>query len=346
MVAAHAVPREQRMSVEGRAAPAGQIDRTDPRADAEQLIRLAMEGRLGAQTAITCRGRGDGVGAQAIGAVSAMVLGRLAGLPYRHTPFTTMSHVIGDPKEWARSWERFFALGHGETPVAPDADTVSLAAMVSDPAAYADRPVVIQEPVYRLQRVRAWPIQEALRATLRARYRLNSKAAIPLHRGPPGSLTAAIHMRRGDVTPGHSWRYVADERILRSIERLRAAIGGIGRSVHVNLYSEGEPADFPAFAQAGCRLHISTDTQEAFHNMVLADILVRAPGNFSELAGLLSKGIVIAPSVHSAPSSNCLLRRANGDFSIKGLQRMLLSRAGWLERRGVGARRWWRRLVS
>ena len=316
----------------------------DPRADARALIALAAEGRLGPQVAVTCLGRGDGVGAQAIGAVSAMVLARLIGRPYRHTPFATVSHTIGDPRDWARGWERFLSLGHGESPVPPDAETVPLAAIVSAPAAFSDRPVVIQEPVYRLGRL-AWPVQEALRATLRARYRVNEKTAIALHRGPPGTLTVAIHVRRGDVTPEHPWRYVGDDRILRSIERLQTAVAAIGRAACLNLYSEGDSADFQAFADLGCRLHIGADTFETFHNMVAADILVRAPGNFSELAGLLSEGIAIAPSMHAAPVSNCLLRRANGDFSIKGLQRLLLARAGWLERRRLDARRWWRRLA-
>jgi hypothetical protein len=310
------------------------------------LIELAAAGRLGPRVAITCRGRGDGVGAQAIGAVSAMVLARLIGRPYRHTPFATMSHAIGDPQDWARSWERFLALGHGETPVPPDAEIIPLAAMVSDPVAFTDRPVVIQEPVYRLERLTAGAVQETLRATLRARYRVNDKSAIARHRGPAGALTAAIHVRRGDVTPDHPWRYVGDDRILRSIERLQRAIAAIGRAVQVNLYSEGDPADFRAFADQGCRLHIGTDTYETFHNLVAADILIRAPGNFSELAGLLSEGIVIAPSKHATQLSNCLLRRANGDFSIKGLQRLLLAQAGWLERRRFDARRWWRRLAS
>ncbi|HET6620882.1 MAG TPA: hypothetical protein VFG64_13160 [Dongiaceae bacterium] len=318
----------------------------DPRQNAEALIRLAADGRLGAGVSITCRGKDDGAGAQAIAAISAMTLARLTGCAYRHSPFTTMSHTGGDRAEWAQSWERFLSLGHDESPVPPDAEVVPLAAMVRDPGAYAGRPIVIAEPVYRIARNRAWPVHEQLRPILRARYRLNSKAGLPVHGGAPHGLTAAVHVRRGDVTADHPWRYVAEDPILRSIERLRSAVAAIGRPLQVDLYSEGDPADFAAFARAGCRLHIGTDAQETFHNMVVADILVRAPGNFSELAGLLSQDIVITPSVHSAPLSGTLRRRANGDFSIKGLQRMLLARAGWMERGKFQARRWWRRLLS
>ena len=318
----------------------------DPRQNAEALIRLAADGRLGSQLAVTCRGKDDGAGAQAIAAISAMTLARLTGCAYRHSPFTTMSHTGGDRAAWAQSWERFLNLGHSESPATPDAETVSLAAMVRDPSAYAGRPVVIAEPVYRIARSLAWPVHEQLRPVLRTRYWLNSKAGLPVHGDPPRGLTAAVHVRRGDVTADHPWRYVAADRVLRSIDRLRSAVAAIGRPLGVDLYSEGDPADFAAFAQAGCRLHIGTDAQETFHSMVVADILVRAPGNFSELAGLLSQGIVITPSVHSAPLSGTLRRRANGDFPIKGLQRLLLARVSWMERRKFQVRRWWRRLLS
>ncbi|HEX6119631.1 MAG TPA: hypothetical protein VFZ03_09280, partial [Dongiaceae bacterium] len=249
----------------------------DPRQNVEALIRLAADGRLSSQISITCRGKDDGAGAQAIAAISAMTLARLIGCAYRHSHFTTMSHTAGDRVAWAQSWERFLNLGHGESPVATDAELVPLAAMVRDPDAYAGRPVVIAEPVFRIAPSLSWPVQEQLRPILRARYRLNSKAGLAVHGGPSGGLTAAMHMRRGDVTADHPWRYVADERILRSIERLQAAVATIDRPLRVDLYSEGDPADFAAFAQAGCRLHIGADAQETFHNMVMADILVRAP---------------------------------------------------------------------
>lgn len=326
--------------------PDSRPETDDPRQNVEALICLAADGRLGSQISITCRGKNDGAGAQAIAAISAMTLARLTGCAYRHSPFITMAHTDGDREEWARSWERFLNLGHDEEPVPPDAELVPLAAMVRDPGAYAGRPVVIAERVYRIAQSLAWPVHEQLRTILRARYWLSSKAAMPVHGGPSHGLTAAVHVRRGDVTADHPWRYVAEDRILRSIDRLRLAVAATGRPLGIDLYSEGDPADFAAFARIGCRLRIGIDAQETFHNMVVADILVRAPGNFSALAGLLSRGIVIAPSVHSAPLSGTLCRRANGDFSIKGLQRMLLARASWMERRKFQVRRWWRWLLS
>lgn len=317
------------------------------REDAERLVQLVAEGRLGREIAITCRGKTDGVGAQTMAIMSAMALARLVGCRYCHSPFTTMSHEIGDRESWAQRWERFLNLGHGETPVPPAAELVSLARIVCDPGAFVGRSIVIQERNYGLPSGGKWPAREGLRAELRAKYRLDSKAELPLHRGPAGSLTAAVHVRRGDVTATRNIsRYMADEPILRSIARLRSAVASIGRPLHINLYSEGDPADFRAFAEAGCQLHISADPMESFHNLVAADILVSAPSSFSHLAALLSEGIVIPPKMRSTPMSNWLRRRANGDLSVKRLRQALLARANWLERRSYHVRRWWRRLAT
>lgn len=314
--------------------------------DARRLVQLVAEGRLSRETALTCRGATDGAGAQAMRILSAMELARLSGCRYRHSPFSAISHAVGERESWTHRWERFLNLGHGETPAPPDAELVSLAAVVSDPAAFAGRSIVIAEPRYDLPSGWRWPLREGMRAELRVKYWLDSKAELPLHRGPAGSLTAAIHVRRGDVTATrNAERFVADEDVLRSIARLRAAVAPAGRPLHINLYSEGDPADFRAFAEAGCRLHISTDAMESFHNMVVADILVCAPGHFSRLAALLSEGIAIAPAKRSPLLSNWQPRRANGDLSVRRLRHALLARADWLERPRYYVWRWWQRRV-
>ncbi|MGH6892631.1 MAG: hypothetical protein ACREEP_10260 [Dongiaceae bacterium] len=309
-------------------------------------MRLMAEGRLGREIALTCRGRIDGAGTQAIAIISATELARIAGCRYWHSPFSTISHAIDDPESWAKRWERFLNLGHGETPAPPDAEPVSLAAVVRDPDAFAGLPILIGEPRFHSPPGLGSPVLEGLRAELRAKYRIESKAELPLHRGPDGSLTAAIHVRRGDVSATkHAERYVADELLLRSIARLRAVVAPTGRPLHVNFYSEGVPDDFRAFAEAGCRLHISADALETFRNLVVADILVRAPGNFSRLAGLLSEGIVIGLTKNSPRLSNWVSRRVNGDLYVRPLRQALLARANWLERRKYYVRRWWRRRI-
>jgi len=65
---------------------------------------------------ITCRDRDDGGGAQISARISTMILARLKGMTYAHTPVSDVAHRPEDvpEAEWAQAWEGFFNLGHGE----------------------------------------------------------------------------------------------------------------------------------------------------------------------------------------------------------------------------------------
>lgn len=307
---------------------------------AETLARLMADGRFGPETGVTCRGKTDGVGAQAMAAISAMAMAKLAGCRYYHSPFTSMSHAESGREDWARRWERFLDLGAGERPVPVDVELVSLAAAVANPDAYAGRSIVIAERVFGLPQGIGWPIRDRLRDELRAKYWGNAKEAIPSHRAAAG-LTAAIHVRRGDVSQNrHSQRYLTDAAVLRQIDRLRRATAPFGQGLTVNVYSEGAAEGFRAFAEAGCKLHISADTFETFHNLVTADILVSATSTFSYVAGLLSRGIVLDHRGRAPEIRNWLHRRPDGDIPIKRLRLALLEGTGWKERAQYRVRLW------
>lgn len=301
------------------------------------FARLVGQGRLGPDVAITCRGKADGAGAQATAAICAMATARLAGCRYRHTPFASMAHEEGSRGDWARRWEAFLNLGGGEAPVPQNAELVSISDAIADPAAYAGRPVVVFGSWFGQPR-ELRSILESLRAPLRTKYWSSPKHDIASHRAARG-LTAAIHLRRGDVSASrHAGRYVEDDLVLRQVERLRRAVAPLGRTLTINLYSEGRAEDFRAFADAGCRLHVSEDPFEAFHNMVIADILMIAPSTFSHVAAMLSRGIVLDRRPVYPPYSDWLRRRADGDISIKRLRRSLIDRMSWLEWLGYRAR--------
>jgi hypothetical protein len=311
--------------------------------NATMLARLIAEGRLGPGVGVTARGRKDGAGVQAMAILSAMAMARFVGCSYRHSPFASVAHAEGTPEDWARRWEGFLNFGDGEALVPEDAELVPMSAALQDPDAYHGRPIVIVEPVFGLSGEVGVAIRDALRAELRARYWRGPKVAIPSHRAPEG-LTAAVHLRRGDVSlTRNANRYAPDEVVLRQIARLREAVAPFGRTLTVNLYSEGTVEDFRAFADAGCILHVSEDTFESFHNMVTADILVNATSTFSYVAGLLSRGIVLDHRRGTPGFSDWVNRRGNGDISIKRVRQALLARSGWLERCAFQIRRRWPR---
>jgi hypothetical protein len=139
----------------------------------------------------------------------------------------------------------------------------------------------------------------------------------------------------------HLGRYVSEAVTLHQIQRIRRALAPFGWPQTFNLYSEGSRRDFQLFTEAGCNLHLSEDAFESFHNMVIADVLMTAPSTFSQVAGLLSTGLVLDCSTRSRRLSNHLQRNANRDISIKRIRRALLERTSWLERCAHFVRKHW-----
>jgi hypothetical protein len=321
----------------------GRRHRTAAVSDSEALARLIADGRVAPDIAVTCWDRVDGIGAQASGVVSAMLLARFAGCRYVHSPFASVGHAIDGRADWARLWERFLNFGDGETGLPEDAQVMRIAAFVRDPAVYAGRKIVIGEPAFGLHPPTAAPMRDVLRGELRAKYWRSPKASIPSHRASRG-ITAAVHLRRGDVSEARSARrYVPDEVALRQVVRLRRAVAPFGQAATINLYSEGAPEEFRAFAEAGCVLHISENPFESFHNMVTADILMTGRSTFSQVAALLSQGIILHSGGKSPKLSNYLRQHPNGDVPIRRLRRALIERMSWPQWCVYRVRRRWRR---
>jgi hypothetical protein len=307
--------------------------------NAVKLAGLIADGRLSTDIAVTCRGRKDGAGQQAIAVIGAMMLARFAGCRYLHSPFVSIAHATGSKEAWAARWEAFLNLGEGETLVPEDAKLVPLSTAVATPDMYKDQPLVLHQSLFVLPHAVVAQVGEATRAALRTRYWHHAKTAIPSHRAADG-LTAAVHLRRGDVSATvNSRRHVPDEVVLRDIARLRKAVEQAGQTLTVNLYSEGDVRDFGAFAVAGCKLHISEDPFEDLHNMMTADILLKGRSNFSYLAALLSNGIVVDHGRLAPPFVDWLTRRADGSISIERLRGALVARMSWSQRLVHRARR-------
>lgn len=291
--------------------------------DLERLRRIRAA-RPELEVRITCFGRRDGAGGQALSIISALAFAENHGCRYFHTPFRRIAHAPGDQAEWTRRWEEFLGLGAGEAPVPPDAVLMPLRRFVRfcrrDPRYQPDPRTIVHAFVFGYREFSQHDIGR-LKPRLRAKYLAHDKSAIPLHQSA-GALTVAIHVRRGDLHAGY-FRYMPDAPILNTIARLRLLLAAEGRHAVFNLYSEGPPEQFRPYRDAGCRLHLGTDTFETFHNLVEADLLVAAPSAFSRAAALLSEGIVLAPGAHWDGHRDWLTRARDGSFDRAALAAML-----------------------
>ena len=240
---------------------------------------------------ITCRDRDDGGGAQISARISTMILARLKGMTYAHTPLCDVAHAPTgmEQDEWSRAWEKFFNLGVGEIPAAD--------------VAYPERPVPKPHRFFpRSRRLHvvahchkvtdhhpeAWA---AIAPELAEKYALSPKAELPGY--ADGCVQIGIHLRRGDVGSSgrFSERYTGDEVVLARLEKVLKVTGK--ERAKIRLFSEGEPADFQAFADLGADLHLNDDVFETFHHFVKSDVLFLAKSTFSYLGGVIGRNVCI-----------------------------------------------------
>jgi hypothetical protein len=234
---------------------------------------------------ITCRDRNDGGGAQISARISTMILARLKGLTYAHTPVSDVAHRPSDASEaeWAEAWENFFNLGAGEVQAA---DLGYPLRPVAKPHRFwpRSRSLHVVAHCHRLtnHHPEAWA---AIAPSLRERYHLSPKPELAGY--GHGRVQIAVHLRRGDVASSGEFAqwFTPDEVILKRLERVLEVVGK--ERARVRLFSEGKPEDFKAFTDLGAVLHLDEDVFATFHHLVKSDVLIMAKSTFSYLSALI-----------------------------------------------------------
>ncbi|MGX1196802.1 hypothetical protein [Parvibaculum sp. MBR-TMA-1.3b-4.2] len=261
------------------------------------FARLMQDGVATSPKGLTCRGKDDGGGAQVHAVISALALARATGLTYYHSPFRSIAHAEGNEAEWAESWETFFNLGHGEKRLRSeqDAKCVPIKRFLKSPSLWRGGDLIAEAEHFTGFTDADVEALAAVLPDVRRKYALSDKSALTLHRDP-GTLTMNVHVRRGDVSadhPHHSNRFTGDEAILETVRSARQAAETQGLVLSVNVWSQGDRADFLAYEEAGCRLFLDTDIFETIHNLAQSDILLMAKSSLSFVAALLNDGICL-----------------------------------------------------
>lgn len=262
---------------------------------------------------ITCSGKHDGAGAQALAILSTLLFSHDVGLQYVHTPFTSIQHNPDDDPAWEAKWEQFFNLGKDELSLDHAASSGLEQVRLRN---LTDLPFTAPAPntLFVLKHCHTYANRFPDRYlgiidTITSKYYSSSKAGLRSYYDR-SRLNVAVHVRRGDVDshgPNAS-RYTRNDFICALLRDVVSASSSSGLPVSACLYSEGSPHEFGPLQDMDIDFHLNECPFATFHNLVTADVLLMAKSTFSYLAGLYSRGVKIYESFRDAPYDHRPLR--------------------------------------
>lgn len=253
------------------------------------LFRKLNNGKF----AFASKGRNDGVGAQALGKITALVMARALDMQYAHFPFTHLEHADAKMKQsqFAEEWEDLLCIGgdHIKLTRFPHIRTMPHESLHQ------------QLQSFQFKTGWAYVVRDAhtftnfFRNELRDEWRTTIEELRLRYRGFPGesfrrtstsgTATVAVHIRRGDALERGSTE--ASKRVsenayfagvMRALQR-QASKAHIHLQFHI--VSEGVPKDFADLTQEfpEAELHLSTPSPNINHRGAQSTRAARAPRN-------------------------------------------------------------------
>lgn len=262
-------------------------------------------------TCVTCCRTNDGPGALAFSQASVLLFARHQKITYLHQPMRGVGHNDRGEPDWDDAWDRFFAVGLGEVTLAEADRPASRTVRVTDATNVTLAPGRLYETLScHLFSGNDLDKYDLIRPSLREKFCRANNLPNELPRGD--TLTVAVHVRRGDVTPALPQKYTPTERVALHLEKTIEAVKACGLDCDVHAYSEDAPENLSLLSQLGAELHLRESPREAYAAMVQADVLLTARSAFSRLAGLTGRGIVLHEKYHvPAPSDWIVLTEEN-----------------------------------
>jgi hypothetical protein len=273
---------------------------------------------------ITCSGKTDGAGAQAIAIMSTILFARDLGLTYVHTPFSQIEHNENNDGDWESKWEKFLNLGKGEIFID---DVVGKSGIeVIDLTELSKLDLHKHSTLYTVSQCHKYANlfpnrYSTLIDIFREKYFASDKVLYNMNT-PSQKINVAVHVRRGDVSHSglNSIRYTDNEFISKIIRQIVANLSRLGLDFCVNIYSQGRKEDFGELQNLNVNFHLERCIFTTFNSLVNADILVMSKSTLSYTAALLSEGIKIYEPFYHKPLKNWLLVERKKGISEKFLR--------------------------
>jgi hypothetical protein len=270
---------------------------------------LNLCNRNGEKIFITCSGKNDGAGAQAIAIMSTILFARDSGLTYVHTPFNKIAHNTDNDSEWECKWENFFNLGKGEVSID---DVKESGIEVINLSELSKLSLHKSNTLYRVSQCHKYanlfPDRYSnLTDSFKAKYLASDKTHYSLHILPQ-KINIAVHIRRGDINSSglNSIRYTDNDFIAKIVRQIVENLSRSGLDVCINLYSQGKIEDFCELQNLNVNFFLDQCVFTTFNSLVNADILVMSKSTLSYTAGLLSDGIKIYEPFYHKPLKDWL----------------------------------------
>jgi hypothetical protein len=302
------------------------------------LLRM-WSPRLGQDCFITCSGKHDGAGAQALAVLSTMLFADRVGMQYVHTPFqrisqythTSYESVVSSTPELTDKWEKFFNLGEGEISLSQAAslrlERVPLNTLTELPFGRTGTLYVAR---HCHEYANFFPEQYVRIVDRFARkYYSCSKGDLQSYYDP-SRLNIAIHVRRGEVAQHgkHASRYTTNRYVASIVRDVLSASGCFALPPSVHLYSEGQIGEFGPLQDMDIAFHLNECPFSTFNNLVSADVLLMSKSTFSYVSALLSHGVKLYQSFRGTPLNHKPLGHwivvdENGRVNQKNLRQAL-----------------------
>lgn len=274
-------------------------------------------------TYFTCRDRSDGIGAQACGIISVMVLANALDYKFVYTPMKYIAHYpYSNPSEtelklWVIAWEELLNFedhhphlkntsGHRIHIKKLNIDNYfslnennELVSSFLEGHVYSTR-----ETHTILSKFHDHPqIEKGWTTTLESiRHGYGRDRTDTPHFPLSGDINTnvnvkvvniCVHVRRGDST-NNQRRFVSHDYFVNVLESVTEFLQQQNRKYAIQLYSEGEREDLPEFERFNVTYRLNEDHFDTLHHMVCADVLIMSKSTFSYLPALLNThGLVI-----------------------------------------------------
>lgn len=266
-----------------------------------KLMKLINSGVIDKNNlSVTSMGRPDGVGAQAMAKFSTMCFAQAYNIRYVHVPFESLAHAELPLEEWIEQWERILNMNIENNRLDPDTmHVVGLSEYIESPPLWKKKVVVADLHLHAFCELAPSFGTE-----------VSKKLQIALNKEQSSSVSCSdfiigVHVRRGDVRKGDVYtnhRFTPNQHTIAILKQVVEVVSHSGYSPQVQVHTNGsieELADFLIFP--GVQLYACTPAIETFIALSNSDVLISARSDFSMLAGIYCKGIVICDPRQRTP---------------------------------------------